>query len=1137
MNTRVRLLGIIILINLTAGLLIVPQDLGVSQRTDESVGVQVRGDDVSNSALNYANLTSEKEVKLDLERKTIKDDFLNETKIGYKENVMVDTNWDEVVPIIVDRTIDYEKYDKPYAVKQTDDGGFIIVGMAAEHYYLRSDVLLIKIDSHRNEIWSKSFGHSGYNVGYSIQQTKDRGYIIAGYTNSYGAGGEDGWLIKTDRHGTEQWNMTFGGTKDDSFNSVQLAEDGGFIIAGFTESFGNENGSAWLVKTDFSGNIQLNKTYGGNGEDYARSILQTIDGGYIIAGNNVIKTDSLGNEEWNKTIECYDILLTPDNRILLLSDELVGSSGSGSTWSMRTKLIKIDILGNVEWTELYSLNNLDNSCYSFQRTTDGGCIIIGFTFDWYCDILLIKTDSFGKLIWYKTINNLVDLYAGSVTQTSQGKFIIVGYFDTDYLESDMFVMQLNEDGDLDFNSYFISTNLLDSVSNKIKSIDTFSYNTYIFDDDYIELQFSFDNKTWFDSNGILDNSTKITDDNNVIDLFKISKSCSEFYYKIEFPLNAKNYISIENISLSYTFYSREGEFISNPFESKTPTSWKSLKWNSTTPPGTSIKFQLRSANSEFSLSKKQFHGPDGTALTFYSSSPSNISIDHTDDIWIQYKAYCRSSGNDTPILHDVNISYNYIPIPPVVYNFGDDRWYNQSKPIFYWSFNDLDGYQSGYQIYLDDNELFESIDYDSGSQSTSSEIWKFGEGTNFSKLEDGIWYWKMRTRDNRNAWSPFSISSILKIDTEPPMNFIIEPIRNCWISNKQPNIIFETSDRRSGMSHYEVKIDNNSFKKQISPFTLPRMDDGKHTLFVRAYDRAGNYREETVELFIDTRHPETNHGRVYNSKRWENITINLTVIDEHSGVGNVLLFFKNNATESYSAISMAKYNDTYTAVIPANVVTSTISYYFKVKDKSIPSNEIDIDYWGNPAQYEFTPMTIFVPLPIKSIQPEKPDKPDLFFNNIKKDNTSKSADEENGNFLMEKYDNYSPLIFIIIITIFISILWIKVVGADTLLLNPYTRTIRNPRRRSQQFSETLFIYYGEMIKPDNNDKLPPDLLKKIKKNRRPPTPPESIPKNRVLRNKRALVRIRCSICKKSFMGDYSIKTKSRRCPFCNNLYI
>jgi hypothetical protein len=189
------------------------------------------------------------------------------------------------------------------AVQQTTDGGYIILEGGG------FDLWLIKTDTNGDSLWTQTFGGSGSEYAgmssSSVQQTTDGGYIITGYTSSYGNGGHDVWLIKTDSDGNEQWNQTFGGSGGEGGNSVQQTTDGGYIITGFTSSYGNGY-DLWLIKTDSDGNEQWNQTFGGSEYEEGYSVQQTTDGGYIITGHTssygngssdiwLIKTDSQGN--------------------------------------------------------------------------------------------------------------------------------------------------------------------------------------------------------------------------------------------------------------------------------------------------------------------------------------------------------------------------------------------------------------------------------------------------------------------------------------------------------------------------------------------------------------------------------------------------------------------------------------------------------------------------------------------------------------------------------------------------------------------------------------------------------------------------------------------------------------------------
>ncbi len=186
------------------------------------------------------------------------------------------------------KTFGGDNYDIGHCVRQTDDGGYIIAGYTYSYGSGSSDAWLIKTDSNGETSWTKTFGGSSSEHGYSIQQTIDSGYIVVGYTKSFGAGDYDVWLIKTDNAGNCVWDKTFGGIDDDRGFSVQQTSDEEYIIAGFTESFGAGNYDVWLIKTLGNGDTSWTKTIGGSNLDRGRSVWQTNDEGYIVVGDTYI---------------------------------------------------------------------------------------------------------------------------------------------------------------------------------------------------------------------------------------------------------------------------------------------------------------------------------------------------------------------------------------------------------------------------------------------------------------------------------------------------------------------------------------------------------------------------------------------------------------------------------------------------------------------------------------------------------------------------------------------------------------------------------------------------------------------------------------------------------------------------------
>ncbi|MBC7696639.1 MAG: T9SS type A sorting domain-containing protein [Burkholderiales bacterium] len=193
-------------------------------------------------------------------------------------------------------------YDVGYDVKQTLDKGYIITGSTSSFGQGNTDLYLLKLDSMGQVKFETSFGGYSNDIGQSVIQLSDSSYIMTGYTSSTGIGGYDIFLVKADKNGTLVWQKTIGGSDWDFAHSMQQTSDGGFIIAGTTYSFGYGNADGYIVKTDANGNVTWSKTYGGKKDDEFKSVIETVDGKFALTGYSKSYSDSLG-DTWLFKIE------------------------------------------------------------------------------------------------------------------------------------------------------------------------------------------------------------------------------------------------------------------------------------------------------------------------------------------------------------------------------------------------------------------------------------------------------------------------------------------------------------------------------------------------------------------------------------------------------------------------------------------------------------------------------------------------------------------------------------------------------------------------------------------------------------------------------------------------------------------
>ena len=370
----------------------------------------------------------------------------NETLLGKRNMILSDeTTWMKIFG-------GYE-YEYGDAVQQTTDGGYIVIGTTSSYGSGPRAAWLIKIDKDGNEEWNRTYGGPGAEAAYDGQQTSDNGYIIVGFTDSY-IENPDAWLVKTDVHGNVEWSKRYGGYFTEVGMEVRQTNDGGYILVGWTESFSSGDGNIWLLKTDADGNELWNKTFGEE-DSGGTSVQQTNDEGYIIAGGIdsdtmgeliLIKTDSYGNEEWSKTYGgsaedgACSVQQTSDGGYIVLGGTLSLEFGGFGAWLIRT-----DSEGNELWNKTYGGSGLG----TVQLTTDGGFVFTDSVNSLLSQrqLRIVKINKNGRTQWIRELGTTSGDWGSSIQQTSDGGYIAVGETDIGgYGVTDILVIKTDKNG-------------------------------------------------------------------------------------------------------------------------------------------------------------------------------------------------------------------------------------------------------------------------------------------------------------------------------------------------------------------------------------------------------------------------------------------------------------------------------------------------------------------------------------------------------------------------------------------------------------------------------------------------------------------------------------------------------------------
>lgn len=349
------------------------------------------------------------------------------------------------------------RFDIGISVSQTTDSGYVIAAEAASFSPSDSaDFYIIRTNYIGDTIWTKVYGGDDQDWPRSIQQTSDGGFIVVGGTRSYGAGECDVYLVKTDANGDSIWTKTYGTISHEVGMAVQQTSDSGYIIAGWNGDYPDYN--IYIIKTDSLGDTLWTRTYGGSYTyDNAWSVEQTSDGGYIVCGtldlgnnnsdNYLIKLDPLGDTLWTRTYGGPGTDYGYCARQTSDGGYIVTGDRDGDVY-----IIKTDSNGDSTWTRTYGGSGIYDSGRSVQQTTDGGYIVGGYlqTSANYWDVYIIKTDEYGDSVWSLTVGGQYDEGCYSIQQTMDGGYIAVGdsgdiFGPTDY---DIYLVKVAPESDI-----------------------------------------------------------------------------------------------------------------------------------------------------------------------------------------------------------------------------------------------------------------------------------------------------------------------------------------------------------------------------------------------------------------------------------------------------------------------------------------------------------------------------------------------------------------------------------------------------------------------------------------------------------------------------------------------------------------
>lgn len=323
------------------------------------------------------------------------------------------------------------------SVMQTSDEGFIVAGKVREASWPRAGTWLIRTDRCGNPIWDRILTDIDCGDHQPLAQTQDGGYIVTGVDSGSGVMA----LAKTDAHGNMMWLRHPGLGSYNAGRSVIQTSDDGYVIVGDMDTL-DADLDMFVLKVDSDGYPQWHSAIGGNKNEWVDSVVQTSDGGYAVLGSShsygvegicmvLVKLDSAGNQQWHSVFD--DSLGAEISRFLVQSSDggyfLCGSADSHDVGDWDIRLVKADSQGNKVWDATFG-GPEDESAGAVSQASDGGCVVVGSTMSYGAgatDMWLIKTDANGNMLWDKTLGTAQhEGYSFTmVEQTSDGGYILV----------------------------------------------------------------------------------------------------------------------------------------------------------------------------------------------------------------------------------------------------------------------------------------------------------------------------------------------------------------------------------------------------------------------------------------------------------------------------------------------------------------------------------------------------------------------------------------------------------------------------------------------------------------------------------------------------------------------------------------